>query len=717
MEGAGLGGLLDELKRRNVIRVGVAYVVATWVLLQVADLALDNISAPNWVMQVFMLALGLGFPLVLVFSWAFELTPEGLKRETEIPRSESVTGYTARKLDRITIGLLVLVLVIFGVERFLLPAREAPAETGKIAAVAEKSIAVLAFEDLSAGGDQQYFAEGISEELLNVLAQIPGLNVAGRTSSFAFKNQDRDLREIGEILEVEHILEGSLRTSGNRIRVTAQLVRADNGFHLFSKNYDRELTEIFEVQDEIAREIGAALRTVIMGDADIDKATPTPVESYNYYLQARQWIHSRDKHLMERASAVLDEALTIDPNYAPALAQKALVTQLLSDSGGSYGDVPWKVAREIARPLLDRALEIDPGLAEGHAVLGLWYSQNTIGPSEDAERHLRRALEINPTMANANNWLASEFSFVASINESRRLYETVVQHDPLYAPAFNNLMFSYLQTREIDKADSLIRRVQRITGDSPNVNFARGSLAKASGDLSTATRELNTAYEANPTGSVVQIWYATATYFLGDYERSAEVSVPVDSLVALELAGRHDEAVAVFESVKDGLLGNGDFRAISDWFLLLDRADELVAFHENYFEGRGDWVSFYPEPNELWGASAFTRLSQALRQVGRDSDAQQVLDRALEIVELQRKNGADNLFFWFNDAELGAMTGDRARMLRALRNAIDTGYLDVVGCASLAFETFRQDARFIELEEEMIRRATNERRELESMAM
>jgi hypothetical protein len=185
----------------------------------------------------------------------------------------------------------------------------------------------------------------------------------------------------------------------------------------------------------------------------------------------------------------------------------------------------------------------------------------------------------------------------------------------------------------------------------------------------------------------------------------------------LELAGRHDEAVIVFDSIKDNLLDNGQFRSISDWFLLLDRADELVAFHENYFAGREDWFRFYPEPDQLWGARAFTQLALALGQVGRNDDAQRVLDRALEIVELQRKNGADNLFFWFNDAELGAMTGDRARMLRGLRNAIDTGYLDIVGCASLAFEPFRQDARFIELEEEMIRRATAERRELEMMAM
>jgi len=707
-----VGKLLEELKRRNVIRVAVAYVVASWVLLQVADLVLDNIAAPGWVMQVFMLALALGFPLVIAFSWAFELTPEGLKRDRDVERSESIATQTAQKLDRLTIGLLVLVLAIFGIERVLLDGPEEPAMPAQSAEAADKSIAVLAFDDLSPGGDQEYFAEGVSEELLNVLAQIPDLKVAGRTSSFAFKGQNRDLREIGEILEVAHILEGSVRTAGNRVRVTAQLIKAEDGFHLFSKTYDRELTDIFAVQDDLAREISASLRSAILGESGIEKAVPTPVEAYNKYLRARQWIHSRDRQLMEQAADLLDEALEIDPDYAPALAQKALVTILLSDSPGAYGDIPWSVARDITRPLLDRALEIDPGLADAHAILGLWHSNESVGVSEEAARHLRRALEINPTMANANNWLASEVSDGVSIAETRRLYETVVEHDPLYTPAFNNLTFAYVQTRDLDKGDSLIRRVQRITGDSPSVHFARGTMAMANGDLSSAVRELQEAYDFNPSASVVRLWFGTAAYFIGDYELASRVSQDTDALVALELAGRHDEAVAVFNRSKDGLLDNGRWRGISDWYLLQGRAADLIAFHEDYFGGRSDWAEIYPEPDQLWGAAAFTRLALALREVGRDEEAEAVVARAVEIVDAQRANGADNLFFWFNDAELGAMTGDRARMLKALRNAIDTGFLDLLGCASPAFESYRGDARFIELENEMIRRANEERREL-----
>ena len=254
----GLGRHFDELKRRNVIRVAVTYLIAAWLVLQVADLVLENISAPDWIMQVFMLAFALGFPLALIFSWAYELTPEGLKREHEVDRDRSITHTTGRRLNQITIGLLIAVILFVSFERTFSPiaTESAPVAT---AAVADKSLAVLAFEDLSAEGDHAYFAEGLSEELLNVLSQVTDLKVAGRTSSFAFKGQNKDLREIGEILKVAHILEGSVRTSGNRIRVTAQLINASDGFHLFSETYDRDLTDIFAVQDDIAAKISAEI--------------------------------------------------------------------------------------------------------------------------------------------------------------------------------------------------------------------------------------------------------------------------------------------------------------------------------------------------------------------------------------------------------------------------------------------------------------------------
>ena len=707
-----MSSLFEELRRRNVIRVGIAYLVAAWVLLQFADLVLENIGAPEWVMQALMLVLALGFPLVLLFAWAFELTPEGIKREKDVDRSESITRHTAHKLDRVTIGLLLVVVLLVVAERFV-PEADTPQPAAVTEeAITDKSIAVLAFQDLSPEGNQEYFAEGISEELLNVLAQIPDLKVAGRTSSFAFKDQKRDLREIGEILEVAHILEGSVRTSGDRIRVTAQLVKAEDGFHLFSKNYDRKLTDIFEVQDDIAREISTALRSAILGEMPVEKSTPTPVEAYEKYLQARQWIHSRNRDLMEEAVILLDEALVIDPTYAPAMAQKALAIMLLSNADGAYGDIPLDVALRESRPLIDKALEYAPELAEGHAILGLWYSNGSRSSSEQAIAAPRRSLAINPTNANANNWLASELAGAESFNETRRLYEAVVDRDPLYRPAFNNVIFSYVQTRSTDRAEALVRRVEQITGESPNILFARGALSMTNGQLATAVEQLRRAYEFNTSASVVQLWYSTALINLGDFESAAEVARNVLKLVPMEMEGRHDEASELFESFEGLLYDEGTLRSIGDWMLLRDRPDELIAFLEQVAGPGKDWLADQPRPDQLWGAGHMTNVAYALQATDRDREAQRVLTEIKLILDKQAEYGADNMFYWWNMAEYAAVTGDVDAMLTCLRRTIDTGYLTTAGFYTAPFNRYRSHEGFIALERETIERANAERRKL-----
>ena len=230
------GGFFAELKRRNVFRVAVAYLVAAWLLLQVADIVLDNINAPDWVIQVFMLALVVGLPVALIFAWAFELTPEGIQREKDVDRRQSITHHTARKLDRVIIGILALAVVVLVIDRVRhaqhdeTPVATDTAEAQPVSAA--PSIAVLPFVNMSSDPEQEYFSDGISEEILNSLAKVKELKVAGRTSSFAFKGQNQDLRQIGDTLGVEHILEGSVRKAGATVRITAQLIQVLSLIHI-----------------------------------------------------------------------------------------------------------------------------------------------------------------------------------------------------------------------------------------------------------------------------------------------------------------------------------------------------------------------------------------------------------------------------------------------------------------------------------------------------
>ena len=412
---------LKELKRRNVFRVAIAYIITAWLLLQAVDLVLENVNAPDWVMQVFMLALAIGFPLAVFFAWAFEMTPDGVKRESEIDRSQSITPQTGHKLDRSIIVVLALALIWCAWDKVsATPEPTAsidPALTGKTApepvrepvpdlVAPPKSIAVLPFNNMSEDASNSYFSDGISEELLNALAKVKELKVAGRTSSFAFKGRNEDLRLIGETLGVSYILEGSVRKAGNTVRITAQLIQVEDGFHLWSETYDRELNDIFAIQDEIAGAIIKELKAELIGGQQITSAR-VDTQAYDLYLLARQRIYTRTRMQLESALDLLDQALEIDPDFAPAWAQKGITSMLLSNR--SYGTMPFVESQAQARLALNKALELDPELAEGWAGLGLYQSNQPVKEENElAIASLRKALEINPSLINASNWLQSE---------------------------------------------------------------------------------------------------------------------------------------------------------------------------------------------------------------------------------------------------------------------------------------------------------------------
>lgn len=327
--------LFEELKRRNVFKVGTAYLVLAWVVIQVTAEAVPALHLPEWVNSLVFFLGAIGFPFVLLFAWAFELTPEGIKLESEIDRTESITQETGKSLNTLIISLLVVALAYFIYEsRFSDRTQTDTTDDVVIDTVEEAkqsakpdrntstttTIAVLPFVNMSKDPEQEYFSDGISEEILNVLAQLPNLQVTSRSSAFAFKGKEINLSEVAQKLGVAHVLEGSVRKDGNFIRVTAQLIDAETDKHLWSANYDRELKNIFAIQDDISSSIVAALKEKLNLDlnTEIVAATEVDLQAHEAYLKGRALVESRNMDQLRLALVEFEKAIAIEPDYANA---------------------------------------------------------------------------------------------------------------------------------------------------------------------------------------------------------------------------------------------------------------------------------------------------------------------------------------------------------------------------------------------------------------
>ncbi len=349
---------IKELKRRNVIRVAIAYAIAAWLLIEITATTFPILKLPDWSVTLVTVLVLIGFPLALILAWAFELTPEGIKLEKDVDRLQSITHVTGRKLDFIIITVLVLALGYFAYDKFLLQP-----ESDEVFGGISRSIAVLPFVNMSDDPGNEYFSEGLSEELLNLLVKIPELRVAARTSSFSYKGKDVKIAQIGEELNVTYVLEGSVRKAGNHVRITAQLVKADDGFHVWSETFDRTLDDIFVVQDEIAKAVVDELKINLLGA--MPEGRTTDAEVYSLYLQGKYFTNLRGEENLEKAVAAFKQALAIDPDYAPAW----IGIQVTYTLQVNYAQRPEGETRALAMKAAERALAIDENMASAWAAL------------------------------------------------------------------------------------------------------------------------------------------------------------------------------------------------------------------------------------------------------------------------------------------------------------------------------------------------------------
>lgn len=527
-------GFLAELKRRNVLRAGVFYIGAAWALTQGLAQLFPVFGINDWVVRWIVIAAVIGFPFWIAFAWFYEFTPSGLRRESDIDPADSAAHSTNRKFDFAIIGVLAIAVVLL-LTNTLVWHKGQGLETGSGTSAPPLSIAVLPFVNMSPDKQQDYFSDGLSEELLNQLAQVPQLRVIARTSSFSFKGKEVDIATIAKALHVANVLEGSVRKDGDTLRITAQLVRADDSSNLWSQTYDRKLTDIFKVQDEISRQVVAALKLKLLPAQQPGSLQHTHnAGAYQLYLLGKQ-VERRDSD-HPRAVRLLREAVAMDPDYANAWAELAVATDELANNE----DSPVRAEQDVktAFAAANRAIALAPNLSDGYASRGL-LRYNRSWDWRGSLADFKRGHALDPSNVALLNYYATSLFFVfnrhrEAIVMSRRA--TVL--DPLSIHAWEGLGRLLQADGQIPAADEAFRKAIGINAGATWGNYLLGYDELAAGDAKSALTHFRLIQE----DAWVLAGTAVAEYSLGHARASQQA---LDTLKSQFAAGYAFQIAAV----------------------------------------------------------------------------------------------------------------------------------------------------------------------------
>ncbi len=475
--------LFSELKRRNVWRAGALYAAAAWLLVQIATQVFPVFDVPNAVLRGIVIATILGFPFWIALAWLYELTPEGIKRESEVDPTASVTPRTGRTLDRWIIGILAAAVVLLLANTFVGHKGASVVGPAEAEATSARSIAVLPFENLSSDQQQAYFADGISEDILDLLTRVPTLRVAARTSSFSFKGKALKVQEIARQLNVANVLQGSVERAGDQVRISVALVHAADGYQVWSETWDRKLTDVFAIQDEIARDVAAQLQVRLLGGTP-PRARATAPRAYALFLLARELGRQRRPESLLRSDSLYRQVLTLDPRYAPAW------TELARNSVGEVlvGVLPNAEALPRARQAAGRALAVDPAFAPAHAELGLLATME--GDLAGAARELERALALDPTNPDVLGTSAVLLESLGRANECIAVQEYVLARDPVNLGALFSLGLYNLYAGRYDDAIARFRTELSLSPGSTIAHHMIGVALLLKGDAPAALAEM-----------------------------------------------------------------------------------------------------------------------------------------------------------------------------------------------------------------------------------
>lgn len=516
-----MSGIFAELRRRNVFRVAAAYAVIAWILVEVLSTVLPMFGSPEWVLRVLVVLLVAGFVPAVIFAWAFEITPGGIKRASEVDRGESITGRTAKKLDIIVIALLVVAIGFVAVDRLVLDPRRTGApevvSTGRI-----DSIAVLPFVDFSPGGDHAYLGTGIADTILHSLTQIEGLKVAARTSSFQLHEQNADIPTIGRTLGVGAVLEGSVQAAGNRLRIIAQLVRSSDQSHLWSKTFDSTTDDIFATQDTIAE---AVVETLRGGDAPGPAAQArTSPEVFELVAKGRHLWQQRNPADTAAAVAALKRAVELDPEYAPGWAELTAAHWFEH----LYGNADRSAAREAALAAADKALALDDSLSQPWGVRGLIADT----PAEAIAAY-ERALELNPNNANAMAWLSLSLREAGLHNEGRRMIERAYHLDPMATyvrGAYARALSSDDDPANRRRALEIVEESLRLTPGAFRAIADAAEVTARVGDLVTAIGYMVEGLRMRPDSATLRRGMLTSVLVAGERDAVLRWGASIDAL-------------------------------------------------------------------------------------------------------------------------------------------------------------------------------------------
>jgi len=723
-----ISAVLTELNRRKVLRTVGAYAVTVFVMLQLMDAAVEPLRLPDWLPTLVVIVLILGFPITFILAWLFELTPAGIKKTATI-------GILSSSQNALLFSMMMLATAGLGYgfygyySNVFETATDSAAVTGLTAqrefVAPDNSIAVLPFADLSEDGTQRYFSDGIAEEILNLLAQVDGLHVAARTSSFAFREGATDIREIGRLLNVSTILEGSIRKVGDRIRLTAQLINVDDGYHIWSQNYDRELDDVFAIQDEIANAIATALVDSFAGLQLKQGSRTQNLAAFEAYRTGRLHWWRRSPEELQKAIALFAKALEHDASFAPAYAAMADSWMLLS----LYGNMTNMKATERAMPMIEKALEIDPGSAEAFAALGLARWQ--IGQRDAAESALRQSIKLNDDYIPAYLWLGGLLGDLGRLPEQSQILQQAMALDPLNDLLAINYAGNLSSRGDYQEGLDLLRGLVELKPDSSTLLRIMSGHAMKCGDLVDGWRYASRSYGLEPNSPVVIQTLASAWESIGEDDRAEALL-----LDGLELAGENKSLRSsyFFLLLKQGRLEKAG-RLLQEQYG--DSVDGLPEQMQQYYYFQKSMISLVSgdrdsarelieralneDSDQAWDGDQlfFITLSSALhRDAGNTELADQRLARAERAVHRARINGVDNASIYYTESSIYALKGESGAALEALQGAYERGFREVWMLEKdLRLESLHQEPQFIAIVAQIEKDLENARSEVGTLSL